>query len=293
MSPLSATTLAMVLSGAGTLALGAAGLVLGRRRLAHAAAARVRTTTPAVPRWFREALAAVAPTQNPDQAFTAAGLAAAVAVGAAAVVAPVSVAALAATSVVVRLAIRRWLPSRTPSDAAYLADLVSRLSEIQASLTSGASLQQAVSEAGQRPGPVGVDLARVDEMARSGRPFQEAIDEWAATCPGTGADLVANALAIAGTTGTSQTDAVGAVIATLRRRQAHDREVRALASQARASAAVLVAMPIGFAVVVGLLDHRVSGFLLTTLPGWACLLGGLGLDGAGAWWMATLVRRVR
>ena len=80
---------------------------------------------------------------------------------------------------------------------------------------------------------------------------------------------------------------------TLRDRVALDREVAALSSQARASAAVLIVAPVVFAALAAAADHRVAEVLLGQPLGWACLLGGAVLDGAGALWMSRLVGRAR
>ena len=79
--------------------------------------------------------------------------------------------------------------------------------------------------------------------------------------------------------------------ATLRERDALAREVRALASQARTSAVVLVAAPLMFALVVGVVDDQVGRFLVSP-AGLVCVVVGLGLDAAGAVWMDRLTRDV-
>ena len=87
--------------------------------------------------------------------------------------------------------------------------------------------------------------------------------------------------------------ALDAVVATLDERRSLRREVRALSSQAAASTAVLVAAPLAFAIIVALVDSRVRRFYVTTAAGPGTIAGGLLLDAVGAWWMASLVRRVR
>ena len=80
--------------------------------------------------------------------------------------------------------------------------------------------------------------------------------------------------------------AVDRVAATLRERRELRAEVRALATQARASAGVLAVAPLAFAALVSTIEPGVVGFLVTTPVGLACLAVGLGLDGLGALWMA-------
>lgn len=191
----------------------------------------------------------------------------------------------------VGVAVRRG--SRADTDAAVRAALPAAIDALVASLASGASLGSSLEVAGRRPDPAGRELARVVAAQRVGAPLLEALDAAAERRPGSGLPLLADALALAGTTGGSQVAALTGVAATLREREALGREVRALGAQAQLSAGVLVAVPVGFAAVVALLDRRIAGFLLTTAGGWACASVGLALDLAGAWWMRRLIGRFR
>lgn len=190
------------------------------------------------------------------------------------------------------VATRRPL-ARRRANGGYEADLLAALAGVASSLGGGASLGHALHRASSQAGACGADLARARTRIEAGWSVQSALDHWAASRSEPAVLLVADALAVAGTAGASQERAITAVAATIRDRADRGREVRALASQAKASCAVLVATPVAFSVVVSLLDGRVLRFLLGTAAGWGCMLGGLLLDGVGAWWMARLVRRVR
>ncbi len=175
----------------------------------------------------------------------------------------------------------------------YEGDLLAALATVAASLGGGASLSHALHRASTRAGPCGTDVAGVRHHIDAGWSVQSALDHWATSRQEPAVTLVADALAVAGSAGASQERAIVAVAATIRDRADRDREIRALASQARTSCAVLVATPVGFSIVVSTLDRRVIHFLLGSAAGWACIIGGLALDATGAWWMARLVRRVR
>lgn len=294
MNPAGGAVALSVLLGLATAALGAAALGIDRGQLTRRAAGRVGgpVHVSGPPARFASVLSWLAPGADGQRAFTVAVLVASVAVGGLALVAPLVVGAVVSVAGAAALLIRHRGP-RPVSTADYEVGLLTCLAELRSSLASGASLRQAVAEAARHDGPVPADLAAVDRGVLGGRALQGELDRWAARRADAGVPLVADALAIAGSSGASQALAVDAVVATLRTRRARALEVRALASQARASAVVLVATPLAFATTVSILDPRVGRFLATTPPGWACVLGGLSLDAAGAWWMATLVRRVR
>jgi tight adherence protein B len=133
--------------------------------------------------------------------------------------------------------------------------------------------------------PQGVALAHAVGRLRRGDELERAL--------GAGAPLPALAVAglgLAARQGGSRAWALDQVAATLHERAALDRELRALSSQARYSAAVVALAPLGFAGLSALVDPRVLAFLASP-AGVVCVLVGAGLDGAGAWWMARIVRR--
>jgi tight adherence protein B len=104
--------------------------------------------------------------------------------------------------------------------------------------------------------------------------------------------LVGRALAVAHATGGPPGILFDGVSATLRERTGLQREVRALATQARASALVIGLAPVAFAVLAAASDPRVGTFLLRSPIGWLCIATGLLFDLLGAAWMARLVRGV-
>ena len=170
--------------------------------------------------------------------------------------------------------------------------LLVAIDRMVAAMASGSSLATSVHEVGALPSVVGRDLALASRRHRQGQSLQAALDQWARHRPSTAAALVADALALAGATGGSQRQALEGVRATVQERQTLRREVRALGSQARASMVVLVTTPIAFSAFVAFVDPRVATFFLRTPPGWACAVGGLGLNAVGAMWMRRITRGV-
>jgi len=168
------------------------------------------------------------------------------------------------------------------------------LETVARSLRSGSSLTRALHEAvTELPASDAVDdLDRALAAVRVGAPVAAALEGW--TMPGAGRArlLAGTALTLAAELGGMPARSLDAAASGLRDRAALAREVRALSSQARASASVMVLGPPAFLTLASGADHRLPGVLFGSPAGLACLVTGIALDGAGAWWMALLVRRV-
>jgi tight adherence protein B len=100
--------------------------------------------------------------------------------------------------------------------------------------------------------------------------------------------LVVGVLTVALASGGTPARAVDGVASTLRERAEVDRELQALATQARTSAVVVTLAPLAFGLLGVLGDQRTAAFLLRTPTGLVCLTVGVVLDGFGAWWMTRI-----
>ena len=178
---------------------------------------------------------------------------------------------------------------RGTGDARLQAALPEALEAVARSLRSGSSLLQAVEEAGSTTsGALGSELRAVAARARRGSSLVDSLDDLAARRPIGSLQLAVSALCLGIETGGAQAQAVDGVAATIRDRHNLAAEVRALSSQARASAAVMGLSPIGFGVFAGATDPRTATFLLHTPLGLAFVAGGLVLDAVGWLWMRRL-----
>jgi tight adherence protein B len=172
------------------------------------------------------------------------------------------------------------------------AALPAALEAVARSLRSGAGLRAAVAEAGAvTPGALGADLVQVARAAEASG-VVAALEAWGTTRPLPGVRLAVAALCLGAETGGAQARAIDGVAVTLRQRLGVAAEARALASQARASAAVIALAPIVFCGLTSMTDSRVAAFLFRSGAGIAVLTAGLLLDTAGALWMARLTRSV-
>lgn len=185
------------------------------------------------------------------------------------------------------LCTRLRLGGRRRRDAAV--DLPALLEAIAARLRAGCSLGQALVESAPPPGGVLAEGWRRTAELVPAIGAVGALQDWAGRVEQRPVRLASAALALAATTGGSPARAVDGVAATLRGRLALQAEIRALSSQARASAVVIALAPVAFGVVAALTDRRTASFL-TTPAGLLVVSCGLALDGLGGWWMARICR---
>lgn len=241
------------------------------------------------PAWFETGVERAALGVDPVPAWFA------VVAGHAGAVALVTVAAgpalggLAAVTGAVALPVALRLGSGR-ADGRDAAVLPLALELVARSLRSGASLGQAIAEAGAAtPGRLGADLAALAEEVRLGRGLVDALEGWGArrhAVPGVA--LAVAALTVAAETGGARARAIDGLAVTLRDRLDVAGELRALTSQARLSALVLTVAPLAFAVFAAVADPKTGRFLSRTPLGLALVAAGLGLDALGALWMRRL-----
>jgi tight adherence protein B len=168
------------------------------------------------------------------------------------------------------------------------------LEAVARSLRSGASLRQAVEEAGRASSGGGralaAELARAAAEAAQGASLVASLEAVAVRRPLPGVRLGVAALCLGAETGGAQARAVDGVAATVRERLAVAAELRALSSQARISALVIGLAPVGFGAFAAATDPRTAQFMLHTPAGLALLVCGLILDALGWLWMQRLAR---
>jgi tight adherence protein B len=164
------------------------------------------------------------------------------------------------------------------------------LDDVARSLRSGGSLRMAIVEAASRArGVLGGDLARVAAELDDGHPLHDALAAWEARRPVRSVRLTVAALSLAAETGGASARAIDGVAATLRTNLGITDEIRALSSQARLSALVIVLAPLGFSALAASSDASTALFLFRTPLGLLCLVVGLGLYALGWLWMRRIV----
>lgn len=175
----------------------------------------------------------------------------------------------------------RRLRSQVPQLAAGLAR----------SAHSGATLVAALDEAAAAvPEPSASALAGIGRAVARGVPVERALQQWADSEQVDELTLVVTAACLGHRHGGELSVALDAAALAVSDRAEVADEARALSTQARTSAAVLVALPPFGAACFCLLDPSVARTLFLTPLGWGCLVAGVLLDGAGAAVMARMVR---
>lgn len=202
-----------------------------------------------------------------------------------------------------RAAAARYLPARALERvrgprrerreiARDLPDVVEALAR---SVRAGSSIRGAVgSAAASARAATAAELAELAARLDRGVPLPVVLDEWRIRRHDVReVALVAVALQIAAEAGGSVARALDGVADTIRSRQHLRAEIDALASQAEASAALIAALPLGFAAVAGAADPDTVVFLVSTPFGLACLAIGIVLDVVALAWMRRITAGIQ
>jgi tight adherence protein B len=190
------------------------------------------------------------------------------------------------------LAVRIWWGrARAQRRARFLAAMPEALGLIVRGLRSGSPIVECLAEVGREvQGPLGAAFRRACEQVRLGQPLERAL-----RAETEGLDIRPMAfllvtLSIQRETGGNLAETLGKLEAMLRRREQMELRVRALSSEARASAWIIAALP----VVLGLLMWAMAPDYLLPLftTGGGRVLLGLSVASllVGGWIMAQLVR---
>lgn len=182
------------------------------------------------------------------------------------------------------------------SDRAELdRELAACAAAVGRAVRSGVALASALGDAGrdvaEPAAAVAASLGWIEAAVGRGQRLDDALGRWAATSSDPAVELFVAACRLGHAHGGDLAAAMDAVAASLLDRADAADEARALAAQARSSAAVLVTLPVVGAVGFSLLDPAVARTLFTTVPGWCCLAVGGALDLAGARALAVIVAR--
>jgi len=171
----------------------------------------------------------------------------------------------------------------------FVAALPGALETVASDLRGGGTVPQAVARVAYSRSPVAPDLRRVTGRAALGVGFSDALAGWPRDHDAPEVRAAAGALAVAAAMGGPAADAIDGLASSLRHRLDAVAEARALSSQARLSAVVVGAAPLGYLAFSVLVDPRAVDALVGTAVGRVCLVVGLGLEGLAALWIRRIV----
>lgn len=179
--------------------------------------------------------------------------------------------------------------TRGRRDVALVAALPGLMQRLAFELAAGASLEQSIVLEADRTGPLAADLAAVRARVAHGLPLPDALARWVGARDLPEIRAVAGAIGIAVESGAPAAGALHGLARGLRDRRAAEAEGRTHSVQARLSAWVVGAAPLGFLVLSTLADPGSQAATFGTGVGRACLVGGLGLEAAAVLWIRRIV----
>jgi len=199
-----------------------------------------------------------------------------------ALVVPAAIAAAVAGPLWLRFASAR-------QERRFVHALPGALEQVASELRGAGSVASAIERLGASSSPVARDVRRVHTRTTLGLGLADSLAVWPEEHDGPGVRAAAGALAVAAAMGGRAADALDGLASSLRDRLDAIAEAQALSTQARLSAVVVGAAPLGYLAFAALADARSVTALVGTGVGRVCLVVGIALEGLAAWWMRRIV----
>lgn len=167
--------------------------------------------------------------------------------------------------------------------------LIDAMNTISNGLRSGFSLQQAIQLAArQMPDPVGQEFRIAAREIALGTRTEDSLENMNKRLNDKDLQLVVAAVRLTMQTGGNLPEIFKQLSETIRERNRMDRKIRALTSQGKLQAVIVVLIPLGMGIVVNFLNPDVMRLMYTTLMGWAMIAAIAVLDLVGFF----LIRRI-
>jgi tight adherence protein B len=180
--------------------------------------------------------------------------------------------------------------ARGRRERAFAAELPVALEQVAAELRGGGTVAAAVERLATMAGAVAGDLHRVHVRTQLGLPLAVALEGWPVEHDAPGVRAAAGALSVATTMGGRAAEAIDGLAASLRHRLDAVAEARSLSAQARLSAIVVGAAPLGYLAFSSLVDPAAVTALVDTGVGRVCLGVGLTLEALAGLWIRRILR---
>ena len=180
--------------------------------------------------------------------------------------------------------------TRTRRERAFATGLPVALEQVAAELRGGGTVANAIDRLALGSNAVAADLRRVHVRTRLGLSLADALGGWPVDHDAPGVRAAAGALAVATTMGGRAADAIDGLASSLRHRLDAVAEARSLSAQARLSAVVVGAAPLGYLAFSAMVDPAAVTALVATGVGRVCLVVGLALEALAALWIRRILR---
>ena len=168
-----------------------------------------------------------------------------------------------------------WRKSRKRVGA-FDEQLPDLLMSVAASLKAGHSFKQGIQTiVDEAEEPAKKEFQRVLAETSLGRPLEDALSDMADRIGSSNFSFIVTAVTIQNQVGGSLAGLFDMVSDTVRQRQQFSRKIRALTAMGRASAYVLIALPIFLAMLLTLINHNYMAPLFTTSAGHTLIIIGL------------------
>lgn len=182
---------------------------------------------------------------------------------------------------------RREVDRRRRAFDDALPDYVDQLAR---SLRTGRTIRESLDV--DPPAALSGEVAVLHRDLASGVSLGDALGRWAARSSSRGVPMVVSVLRLGHGLGGSLAGALDDCASALRNHLEVRDEIRALTSQARASAWSVALLPVGAAGLLAAVDPGVGRVLVETPLGAVCIVGALVLDGVAVWWMSRLIGEI-
>jgi len=158
---------------------------------------------------------------------------------------------------------------------------------VRTGLSIGRAIEFAAAEAADPIAPLVQEVVR---RQRLGSSFEDALDHFGETLGTDDGRLFVLVVGIHGRSGGDLAGALDDVTATIRRRIAVRRELRALSAQGRISGAVLGSLPIAFFLVLAGTSHRELAPVYRSAAGIGMVGAGMAMQGLAYVWIRRILR---
>jgi tight adherence protein B len=179
---------------------------------------------------------------------------------------------------------------RRRAEGQFEAALPGALRSIAADVRAGATVRAAIERLALTPSPVAADFDRVRRRLELGAGLAGAVEPWIVDRPSSSVRVVVGALSCTDEVGGSAATALDGVAASLSDRLAVAAEARAQSAQARVSAIVVGAAPLGYLAFAAASDRDAISDLISRPIGRMCVTGAVLLDVLAVVWMRRIVR---